>query len=187
MTTVYLSGPISDMSYEGASDWRNACAVVLNQFGFRVLDPMRGKSFLSNQTAIRREVYEGLGRPDLSDEALVARDTADVVASDIVLVNLLPGHDRVSQGTLHELSLARYLHKIVVVVIDEGNIHNHPFNRVGVITFNDMAQAMEYIISCRVPDPSPRGLGPVYDTTINGVPLDNNGIPLAEHTSAEVQ
>src|SRR5436309_14136370 len=130
---VYLSGQISGMTFAGASDWRIIYGHMLRAAGFTVLDPMRGKSFLSNQKTIEREVYEQTKRVDLSDKALVIRDHADVVAADIVLVNLLPA-ERVSIGTMFELAWAKAYQKIVVIVMEPGNIHDHPFVReAGVI------------------------------------------------------
>jgi len=145
-TTVYLSGPISDMTYSGAADWREALTSIFLHNGFRVLDPMRGKSFLSTQARIKREVYEALERPDLTDKALVNRDHADVVTADIVLVNLLPAK-QVSIGTMFELAWAMQKRKIVVIVMQEGNIHDHPFVRESGVIFTRLDYAVEYILS----------------------------------------
>ena len=148
---VYLSGPISSMTFTGASDWRTWAATVLGPAGFTVLDPMRGKSFLSNQKTIEREVYEQTKRVDLSDKALVNRDHSDVVAADIVLVNLLPA-ERVSIGTMFELAWAKAYQKIVVIVMEPGNIHDHPFVREAGVIFDDLERAVDYIVSCN-PEP----------------------------------
>ena len=159
-TTVYLSGPISNMSFKGASDWRDATASIFNHNGFRVLDPMRGKSFLSNQSNIRREVYEAENNPVLSDKALVNRDHADVSEADIVLANLLPmargGGDgpagqRVSIGTMFELAWAMHMRKIVVIILDPKSSHNHPFVREAGVIFHRLDEAVAYVLSCKVP------------------------------------
>lgn len=156
---VYLSGPISNMSYAGASSWRNVVATILRNNGHIPLDPMRGKSFLSNQKRIEREVYEGMARPDLSDKALVSRDHADVVEADIVLLNLAPmaegGGDgpvgqRVSIGSMFELAWAMHMRKLVVIVLDDKGVHDHPFVREAGIIFDDLHQAVDYILSCAV-------------------------------------
>jgi nucleoside 2-deoxyribosyltransferase len=160
-TTVYLSGPISNMPYAGATDWREALTSILHNNGFRVLDPMRGKSFLSNQRRIEREVYEGLHNPVLSDKALVNRDHADVTEADIIIANLLPiaqgGGDgpagqRVSIGTMFELAWAMHMRKIVVIVIDPESSHNHPFVREAGVVFERLDEAVQYVLSCKVPD-----------------------------------
>lgn len=145
--SVYLSGPISGRTFADATGWREDAATLLTGAGFRVLDPMRGKSFLSTQKVIEREVYESVHNPILSDKALVNRDYADVMSSDIVLANL-HGATAVSIGTTCEVALAHYLHKLVVLVIEPGNVHDHPFIREAGITFNGLSGALDYILSC---------------------------------------
>lgn len=149
MTTVYLSGPISGCTYEKATDWRTLAAAMLEPMGFWVLDPMRGKSFLSNQKKIEREVYEADHNPVLSDKALVNRDHADVVNADIVLV-YLTGATTVSIGTMFELAWALHLRKIVVIVVEQGSVHDHPFVREAGVIFPTLAAALDYIESCAV-------------------------------------
>lgn len=151
-TSVYLSGPISDMTFKGASDWREVMTSIFQHNGFRVLDPMRGKSFLSNQKSIKREVYEKMKRPDLSDKALVNRDHADVGDAEIIIVNLLPAK-KVSIGTMFELAWAMHLRKIVVILMQEGNPHDHPFVRESGVVFERLDQAIEYVLSCKVAEP----------------------------------
>ena len=143
---VYLSGPISDLTFADAAGWRSR--VVQRLGSWNTLDPLRGKSFLSNQRRIHREEYEAEKNPALSDEAIVGRDMADVSASDIVLINLL-GATAVSIGTMQEQGQARAERKRVVLVMeDSGNIHDHPFVRQGAVRFNDLDVALDYIISC---------------------------------------
>jgi len=154
-TTVYLSGPISDMTYAGATGWREALANIFGNAGFRVLDPMRGKSFLSNQRRIERERYEAEGNPVLSDKALVNRDHADVTEADIIIANLLPGKT-VSIGTMFELAWAMHMRKIVVIVMTpESSVHNHPFVRESGVVFERLDDAVQYVLSCKVPDTVP--------------------------------
>ena len=51
---VYLSGPISGKSFEEAADWRKEVSIELHIAGFKVRDPLRGKSFspMSHQKKI---------------------------------------------------------------------------------------------------------------------------------------
>jgi hypothetical protein len=149
---VYLSGPISGCTFKGASDWRNGVSSLLREAGFGVRDPLRGKSFLSNQkrtNSIDPKDYEALKRPDLSDKALVNRDHSDVVESGIVLVNLVNA-ERVSIGTMFELAWAMHMrHHAVIVMEPEGNIHDHPFVREAGVIFPDLEAAIDYILSCK--------------------------------------
>jgi hypothetical protein len=149
---VYLSGPISGCTFKGASDWRDGVAGVLRGAGFGVRDPLRGKSFLSNQKKyanIDPSTYEPLKRPDLSDKALVNRDHSDIVESGIVLVNLIDAK-RVSIGTMFELAWAMHLRRHAVIVMEpEGNLHDHPFVREAGVVFPDLDNAINYILSCK--------------------------------------
>jgi hypothetical protein len=114
---------------------------------FTIRDPMRGKSFLSNQARIEREVYEKEHRPQLSDAAIVRRDTMDVMQSDILLVYLNDAAT-ISIGTVCELYLGGFLNKLVVLVMKPENIHDHPFVRQNSVIFHELRDAIDYIISC---------------------------------------
>lgn len=150
MRRAYLSGPITGCTYKGATEWRKAVRMDLEDAGFTVFDPMRGKSFLSNQTRISDEAGAGDKNPRISDKALVMRDRADVAAADIVLVNLL-GARIVSIGTMFELAWANLLHKLTVIVVEPDNVHaRHPFVRESGVVFTDLDAAVDYVKSCHV-------------------------------------
>ncbi|KKK97456.1 hypothetical protein LCGC14_2652570 [marine sediment metagenome] len=155
---VYLSGPISDTSFDDASNWREYATKKLGDAGFVVRDPLRGKSFLSNQltpgntSEIDRDDYEKLGNPLLSDKALFRRDKLDVISSDIILCNFSEAK-KASIGSIFELSLAEDHKKLAVIVLNkvvEEDAHNHPFVRESGVIFYSFEDALDYIISCNV-------------------------------------
>jgi nucleoside 2-deoxyribosyltransferase len=150
MRRAYLSGPITGCTYKGATEWRTSVRLELEDAGFTVLDPMRGKSFLSNQRRISDEAGASAINPRISDKALVMRDRSDVNATDIMLVNLL-GSRIVSIGTMFELAWANLLHKLTVIVVEPENIHaKHPFVRESGVIFSDLEAAVDYVKSCHV-------------------------------------
>ncbi len=136
---VYLAGPISGQSYEGSVDWREEAHERLAP-DMECFSPMRGKEFLDQLKVgalpANNEGWRGLGFEPLEKEliqqhAIIRRDFWDVERCDMLLANLLPAGETnmVSIGTCFELSLALWLRKIVVVVMGEGNIHDHYFVR----------------------------------------------------------
>jgi len=147
--TVYLSGPISGKSFDQATRWRQLAGGQLRAAGFRVLDPMRGKSFLSTQARIEREAYERWANPRLSDKALTRRDKLDVLTADIILVYLMEA-DVASIGTIYEMAWAEDHNKLVVIALNDHNVHNHPFVRETGVLFGTLGEALDYIVSCGV-------------------------------------
>ncbi len=122
---IYLAGPITGCTYNEATDWRESFPGMI---GKDCLSPMRGKAFLS-----------GLGKPlGVHDTVLTqqrgiwCRDHFDVHRCHVMVANLL-GAKIVSIGTMFELAWASE-RKIPVVLImeNEGNIHEHPFVRESV-------------------------------------------------------
>lgn len=121
---VYLAGPITGCTYEGANDWREYAqrAFAPNIAG---LSPMRGKEYLKNQGAMPH-TYEHILS---TQQAIMGRDMFDVRRCDMLLVNML-GAKVVSVGTVLEIGAAYALNKPVVLVMEkEGNPHDHPMVR----------------------------------------------------------
>jgi nucleoside 2-deoxyribosyltransferase len=146
MKIVYLAGPITGLSYEGATDWRDYAKKKLAEYGILGVSPMRGKEFLKNLASMpsgdqaKAGDHHGLSLP----HGFVARDRLDVRRADAVLMNLL-GAERVSIGTMVEVGWADALLKPVVLVMEnptmtvpdsefgpeewDENIHEHGFVR----------------------------------------------------------
>lgn len=139
---VYLSGPITGLTGPQASDWRAVVGKKLTEHGIRVLNPLRGGSYLSSQVPDIGKSQEAL----LSDKALMRRDKADVYACDVFFANLIDTK-QVSVGTLMEMAWAEDHNKIVVVAMN-NDMHDHPFVRESAIIFKTLQRAIDYILSC---------------------------------------
>src|SRR3990167_5456707 len=139
---VYLSGPITGKPFDEATNWRHDAMVELHIAGFKVRDPLRGKSF---------SPYKAEANPTLSDKALHDRDILDVISSDILLVNFMNA-TQVSIGTVIEIAIGAYLNKLVVIAAPKDDkFHNHPFIRVeATVIFHTFEEALRYVISCGV-------------------------------------
>lgn len=124
--SVYLSGPIAGETYYNARyGWREDAARGFKP-GIKALSPMRHEGHLA-------EVKGALSSAEQVDHffsgarVIVEKDRLDIKRSDIVLVVLL-GATRVSIGTVSEIGMAYEAGKTIILVMeDEGNIHDHPF------------------------------------------------------------
>ena len=128
MNKIYLAGPITSCSFQGANDWREGVKQELkNEFGdkIKVLSPMRGKHYLKDCKEISATGNEKLGIIS-GGPAILARDYSDATTSDMILVNLL-GAEKVSIGSMFEIAWAYQNHIPVVLVIEDDtqNIHSH--------------------------------------------------------------
>ena len=117
---VYLGGPISGESYEGATRWREQASIRLAMDGIAGVSPMRGKEFLAGERAVADHYDDVLCTP----KAIVARDRFDVSRADVVLFNFAEA-DRVSIGSCIEIGWAHMLGKPIIAVMEEGNLHWH--------------------------------------------------------------
>lgn len=126
MSLVYLAGPITGLSYEGAVDWRESAIAELAKAGICGLSPMRAKAYLSKELSIAADY------PKLSlscAKGITTRDRWDCQRADVVLVNLRDA-DRVSIGTVMELGWGdAYGVPIVLIMEPNGNLHDHPMVR----------------------------------------------------------
>jgi nucleoside 2-deoxyribosyltransferase len=130
---VYLAGPISHLTYEEATGWRNDFVEELKKRGMNevdVHDPMRKKEHLANvygKTVIPNKALDL--DPLTTEKGIISRDFNDVRKCDYLIVNLLNAKT-VSIGTVCEITLASELNKIVIAVMEPtGNPHDHIFIR----------------------------------------------------------
>lgn len=124
--TVYLAGPITGLSFDRATDWRQTAKAYFEDKGIDALSPLRGKSYLDKELNIK-DSYEDL--PLSSARGIYTRDRFDCNRADVVLINLL-GATKVSIGTVMEIAWADAAGKPIVLIIDTtGNVHDHAMVR----------------------------------------------------------
>lgn len=123
--TVYLAGPISGLTYDGAEDWRAFAKAELKKFDIHGLSPLRAKDYLRGIAALSADCA---GYGDLncmsSPRGIITRDRFDATRCDTILVNLL-GAGRVSIGTMMEIAWADLARIPIVVAMEKGNVHEH--------------------------------------------------------------
>src|SRR5688572_21568512 len=115
MNTVYLAGPITGLSFDGATDWRGHAQGVLLDRGIRGVSPMRAKEYLKSEKSLKAAGYSQPDMPLSSAKGITTRDRWDCTNADVVLVNLV-GAERVSIGTMMELAWADSARVPIVLV-----------------------------------------------------------------------
>lgn len=123
---VYLAGPITGLTYDGAEDWRAYAKTELAKFSIKGLSPLRAKDYLRTEGLLKADCA---GYGDLnclsSPRGIMTRDRFDATRCDTVLVNLL-GAKAVSIGTVMEMAWADLRRIPLVVAIEPtGNPHEH--------------------------------------------------------------
>lgn len=125
--SVYLAGPITGLTFDGAEDWRAFAKASLADSGIKALSPLRAKDYLrqvGGPLSGTGEEYAHLGVLSLP-RGVMTRDRYDATRCDALLVNLL-GADRVSIGTVMEIAWADLCRTPIVVAIEpKGNPHEH--------------------------------------------------------------
>jgi len=130
--SVYLAGPITGQSYEGATNWRDEVTTAFKSHGIDCFSPLRTKSYLFEETSIG-DCYDDYVLS--SQRGIFARDMFDCRSKDAIFINLLDaglqddGSPRVSIGTVMEIAWGVAFNKPMVLVMDKDNIHDHAMIR----------------------------------------------------------
>jgi len=154
--TVYLAGPISGLTYDEATGWRNAIATELAEFGIKCQSPMRAAIHLRHADGVlgdceiqagTKPAVEAMSTP----KGVVVRDKFDSTRCDLLLVNLLKAK-KVSIGTCVEIGWANANDIPIVLVMEKDNIHNHAFIRESASFITESLSDSVYIIKAILKD-----------------------------------
>lgn len=141
---IYLAGPISGKGYDEVVTQYKEKTKYLKEWGYDVLCPMTGKSYLRNEVEFRSAGYDQF--PVSSNHAIFERDKWMVSNCDIVLADLSNSGERVSIGTMMELAWASMLGKHTIIILPKENIHRHAFVlESGDIIFETIEEANKYL------------------------------------------
>lgn len=121
MNYIYLAGPISGVTYDGATEWRERMAAALDTKETKTFSPMRGKEYLKAQGTLHSGTYDGTMT---GAKAIMGRDFFDCTRSTVVVINLL-NTKKVSIGTVMELAWCYQAQIPTIVLMEPGNIHDH--------------------------------------------------------------
>lgn len=124
MYKIYLAGPITGLSFDDCSDWREQAIMILTGRGMQGISPLRAKEYLKNYTTIE----DGLDLEDTvlsSQRGIYFRDKFDCERADLVIVNFL-GAKKVSIGSVMEIAWATTKNTPIVLIMEEkGNVHDY--------------------------------------------------------------
>ena len=135
--TVYLAGPISGLTYQEATGWREDVIRELGRFGIKALSPLRAEVHLRNHEGLLNDCQTAEEHLEAGCQALamstprgvVERDKFDCTRCSVLFINLR-GAKRVSVGSMIEIGWANANDiPIVLIMEDEGNCHDHAFVR----------------------------------------------------------
>lgn len=119
--SVYLAGPITGLTFAGCTDWRDYAARELAP-EIDAYSPMRQKHFLADHGELAG-AYDH--HPLSTAKGITTRDRHDCTNCHVILMNLLDAK-RVSVGTMIEIGYAAIARRPIVLVMEPGNIHEHP-------------------------------------------------------------
>ena len=144
---IYLAGPITGLTFKGATDWRDHASKLLNSDKIECLSPLRGKDFLKNTGVLHSGTYDGILT---TGKGIMRRDYFDCTRSTAVLVNLL-GTERVSIGTVMELAWCYHAQIPTVVIMEKNNLHDHVMVNEActytVATLEEAVQTMKFLLN----------------------------------------
>lgn len=119
--TCYLAGPITGCHFDEAVNWREKFIELLPP-EITGLSPMRGKPWLEGTKSIDA-MYEANALS--SSRGIITRDHFDCRRCDVLVVNLL-GAKKVSIGTVMEIAWGKAYGKPIILIMENGNLHDHP-------------------------------------------------------------
>ena len=141
MSRIYLAHPITALLADDVFRYYDGIGNAISEQHI-CLSPMSGKDELRNVGTMERS-YDA--SPVSNSHAIYERDMWMVATADIVLCDLTNSQN-VSIGCCFELAVAAKLGKHVVIAMEDGNIHDHPFVREAAdIIFPSLYDAVCYI------------------------------------------
>ena len=142
MLTIYCVHPISGCSANEVFGYYEKTKNELTSYGYNVLVPMYGKSFLRTELEFKTKDYQS---PLTMNHAIYDRDKWMVHQADILYANFI-GAARVSIGSMFELAWGNDNGKQVVITMEENNIHQHAFVlEAATIVFSTEEETMHYL------------------------------------------
>lgn len=128
--SFYLAGPMSGITPEQQGMRDDHCIGAISnalnhkKLECKFLSPMRGKNSSITQSGVYGPHNRDSG--EWLDRYIYERDRRDVESCDVIFVRL-DGAKTVSIGTVSEIAWAKLLRKLIIIVMEPGNPHEHTF------------------------------------------------------------
>ena len=151
---IYLAGPVTGMTADGAATWRTMVTKRLRPMGLLCVSPVRDAPPLADGETYK-VVHEDHSKGG-SAAAIRTKTKTDVVLCDVVLAYMPKpeGNGWPSLGTAIEMARAKLMGKTVVLVVDEREprLAQHPILLdCADAVFYDFNDAIEFIESVLLP------------------------------------
>ena len=139
---IYIAYPLTGRNFREVESYILDRVGTLNFFGYEVFHPLIFKSHLRKEKSLKAGGYK---HPLSCDHAIIERDFWMINHADIIYMNLLDA-EKVSIGCMMELAWAYQLRKHVVLIMEEGNVHDHAFVREAAdVLFDNEVDALNYL------------------------------------------
>ena len=141
MLKIYLVKPMYGHPYTFVSDHILPLRDKLEKMGYFVFHPLTAKPYLSQEQKLQMH-YD---YPASTEHAISDKDHWCVRQSDVILADL-SGVDKASIGSCFELAWAQAYGKLVLTVMEDGNVHEHPMvTEATTIRYRKLDDAIEYL------------------------------------------
>jgi len=124
---VYLAGPITGLTWEECTVWRNKVVAELKLFDIQCFSPLRAKKYIADTLGVNGNVKVADSYPEFvlsSPKGITTRDRYDATRCDVLFVNFL-GVKRISIGTVLEIAWADSKRIPIIIVMEKDNPHQH--------------------------------------------------------------
>lgn len=122
MSSVYLAGPITGLSYSDSVSWHHEAMAALKDVGIQSFSPLRAKKAALPSLDYISDKFENSFDPLISASGIMGRDFFDVNRCDLIIANFLHAK-RISIGTVMECAWAYQMHKIVIAIANPDDLH----------------------------------------------------------------
>lgn len=142
---VYLAGPITDMTFSQANDWRDYMVKALAPHGIVGVSPLRCEPLRDGATYTPENPDPKFG----TARAIGAKNIFDVYNCDMTLAYIpTPPEGKLhSWGTICELAGAHFINKQTILVSSDPIVRRHPtVDAMAGWVLDDLDQALEVII-----------------------------------------
>lgn len=141
----YLAGPISGLTLEQASEWREFARSRFPEW-LKGVSPLRGKSYLKEIVGSGTLKDHYTNKILSTPRGITVRDRYDATHCDAMLVNFL-GSSRISIGTVMEIAWADANRIPVVVCMEKDNPHYHSMICECVLTTDNLNEGIDLIVN----------------------------------------
>jgi len=139
---IYIALPITGRDYASVVGDIHSYKDALESYGYEVLNPMTGKSYLRTEIEFRAHDYHS---PASTNHAIFERDQWMIRNCDVALFDFWHATDK-SIGMIMELAWASLLGKHTIAILPENNIHRHAFVFEAVdVCFDNPSDPFEYL------------------------------------------